>query len=641
MSYLIGGKTIIPGTEAAFKQAKQQLEASSSVQMGPKMPGPLPVYGNMTTLGPKAQEKFGALDITRNAPTFNDPRYTSSTLAIPTDERTLHGLYRFFAETDPIVGAALSIHRELPLAEVKLGQCEDAGVQQHYEEMWDRIGGVKLLGDIVGEYYEIGNVFPFAAFDTDAYMWEQVAILNPDFVKVESTWVNQTPLIKLIPDEALKKVVTTHSPKFIFEQLPPELVKYVLFNQEIPLDPNNVFLIAHAKRPYETKGRSLIKRILKWLMLEDRFNQAYYALATRHAVPITVIKVGDPSTGWLPQAEELEEVRNLFSAYELDPNFSIIYHWGIDVEFYGANGKTFPVGPELDRIWKLKMIGLNVHETLLQGGGGAYSQAYVSLEVQRQRYLNLQLKLENFVHNGLFKPVADLCGFYRLPKALSGPAHSSSKSYGAVEEKSLIQSALRQFTSLRDFKDNEEFQRFIAVKVAEQRKIDQRKEYVFPELDWGALSMAYDEGLKNYILKLRNIAPHLVDDGTLARLAKLDRDTQIKAYKADLVRKKELYTEIAREGLQPFVGAKGVAGGGDMGELDLGGLPEGPIGVGGGPAPIGAGGPPETASGETSSAPASTPMMSSEERELHRQIFADDSFIKHENLKMLKERRSK
>ena len=240
--------------------------------------------------------KQGTLDVTRNAPLFNDPRYTSSTLSIPTDERTCNGLYRFFTETDPIVGSAVRLQTELPLADLKLGQCEDTGVQQHFEEMWDRINGIKLLTDITGERAEIGNCYPFGAFNEHDYMWDQFAILNPDYVKMESTWVNQKPLIKLIPDEALKKVVHTQSPSFIFKQLPQEIVKYVMFNQEIPLASNNVFHIAHAKRPYELRGRSIIKRILKTLMLEDRFNQANFALATRHAVPITVVKIGDPQS---------------------------------------------------------------------------------------------------------------------------------------------------------------------------------------------------------------------------------------------------------------------------------------------------------------------------------------------------------
>ena len=51
------------------------------------------------------QRKIAAAtaDISRTAPTFNDPRYSFTTLSIPTDLRTLNGLYRFFDDTDPLV----------------------------------------------------------------------------------------------------------------------------------------------------------------------------------------------------------------------------------------------------------------------------------------------------------------------------------------------------------------------------------------------------------------------------------------------------------------------------------------------------------------------------------------------------------
>lgn len=583
----------------------------------------------------------GTVDVQRNAPLFNDPRYTSSTLSIPTDNRTLHGLYRFFAETDPIVGAALKLHTELPLADVGLGQCEDSGIQQHFEMQWDNINVVKLLSDIVAEYYEIGDVFPFGAFNETTYMWDQFTILNPDYVKIDSTWVNQRPLIKLIPDENLKRIVQTRSPKFIYDQLPKEIIRYVLFSREIPLDPNNVFHIAHAKRPYELRGKSIIKRILKVLMLEDRFNQANFALATRHAVPLTVVKVGDPTTGWIPNDEELSDVRTLFAAWEMDPNFSIFYHYGINVEFYGSNGKMLPIGPELERIYRLKFIGLQVHEQLLSGGGGSYSQAYINLEVQRQRYLNLQLRLEQFLHGGVFKPVADLCGFYKIRKATSSYGGSSSKVYG--NEDTFRKDLLSQFTSLRDNQDNEDFQNFVTHKIAEHDQVtnQQEREYVYPEVDWGAMSAITDENLKNYIKWLAKERPYLVDDATLARLGKLDRDAQEDAYFKDLQREADRIKRLNEEGLLDLAQAKSTKGGGmgmdgavPIGGGDMGGLPTGGgEGMFGGEEPaaaIGEEGPPDVA---TEGGPPAGIAAA-----IKNNLKADDNFITQDNKVLLKQR---
>lgn len=997
MGYYIGSQrpTIIKGSEEEFKNA-----IMSRASMEFPLAKPQKSIGGM-------KKTSSIADVTRTAPLFNDPRYTSSTLAIPTDDRTLHGLYRFFAETDPIVGAGLKINSELPLADLNLGQCEDTGVQQHYETMWERVNGLKTLQDGVSEYFEIGDVTFFGAFDESAYMWDQFAILNPDYVKIESTWINSKPLIKLIPDEALKRIVQTQSPRYLYEQLPSNIIKFVQFNQEIPLAPNNTFHIAHAKRPYEARGRSIIKRILKILMLEDRFNQALFALATRHAVPMTLVKIGDPQTGWIGTEDDLNAVREmmcysddtevltdngfklfkevkendkiacfnkesksleyytplekyeydydgeminfngrsmdilvtpnhnmyltslqdfskdiwktqraeevlpnhrfracvdnwegqnieevikigntnfnstdlmdflgwyisegslgdtynivisqmkkeerglienllnkmefhwdyscnsyqisnkdlynflkleigkysnekkipkwiknlprkylqkLFDSYirgdgtsynhkkgtlfveasttskelandiqeiaiklglycrikdegypifndpitkksykykpsgkrkgelyfrtysiycssnnlsrfpglsnlekigtyevdtsnivvekkgkriiwdklnleellermgsaygigrflgitgeavlshlkkrkikshkpgqrnpdyiwsttnknikripykgrvwcftvptglfitrrngkiaiqgnsnfEMDPNFSIIWHYGINIEFVGSNGKMLPVGPELDRIYKLKFIGLGIHEQLLTGGGGGYSQAYINLEVQRQRYLNLQLKLEQLVHTGWFKPIADLCGFYKIRSASAGYGGVKNYKWGnAVSAHELK----KVFNSLRDFQDNKEFKEFIKKKAEEDQKLSQQqvREYVYPKLDWGGMSAANDENLKNYVKWLVKERPHLIDDATLARLGKLDRDDQEKAYIADLRRAKDRYALIAKEGLVPFI-AKQKGAGGDLGG---GGLPTDiPVDMGGG-----------------------------------------------------------
>jgi len=585
-------------------------------------------------------------DITRTAPMFNDPRYTSSTLAIPPDSRTLHGLYRFFGETDPIVGAAIKILAEMPLSDLRLGQCEDSGIQQHFEDMWERMNGFKMLSDLSQEFFELGDCVLFGAWNNADYMWDQFAILNPDYVKIESTWVNQRPLIKLIPDETLRKVVQTKSPRFIYQQLPPEIIRYVLFNQEIPLDPNNVFQISHMKRPYEQRGKSIIKRILKTLMLEDRFNQANFALATRHAVPMMLVKVGMADGSYLPSNEELDEVRSLMANFELDPNFSLIWHAGINIEHVGSNGKMLPVGPELDRIYRLKFIGLGVHEQLLAGQGGSYSAAYVNAEIQRQRYLNYQLKVENFVHSGIFKTTADLCGFYRVKNAVASYSGVKSSKFGN-DNNNIMQKLGEQFKTLRDIQDNQEFKQFIKVKADEVKNMEQRqiREYVYPKLDWGSLSASTDENLKNFVKWLVDKRPHLVDDATLARLGRLDRDTQEKAYLEDLRRKQQRLLTISKEVLLPFMQDNKKGGGGpvDFGGIgdismggggDMGGPGGSPEGMGGGEAPIGAGGPPESAGGQTPPAGFSG-QLEQLQREVVGDILRDDMTLSFENKDLL------
>ncbi|MCK4359197.1 MAG: hypothetical protein KAW92_10750, partial [Candidatus Cloacimonetes bacterium] len=289
MGYLIGGRMVNTDTYGKGKKTNQGII---------KVPEFKAVRGAPLnkTQDFQARIRSQAADISRTAPTFNDPRYTFTTLSIPTDLRTLNGLYRFFDDTDPIVGNAIRLHTEFPLAGYAFSDCGDPGIKAHYEEMWDRIHGDQLLFDLGLEYWRIGNVFLFGAWNEVDFMWDQFAILNPDYVTVDTTWLSDKPLIKLQPDEALKRIVTTGQPKFLYEQLSPEIIKYVRLGQEIPLDPNNTFFIAHNKAPYEALGKSIIKRLLKMLIYEDRLNMANFAIATRQVIPITVVKLGDPAS---------------------------------------------------------------------------------------------------------------------------------------------------------------------------------------------------------------------------------------------------------------------------------------------------------------------------------------------------------
>lgn len=1063
---------IVSGTEENFRQAK------ASLVKGPALPKPQQTHVGIA----KAQAlgvRVGSNDVTRTAPAFNDPRYTSSTLSIPTDERTQNGLYRFFEETDPIVGASIKLLTELPLADVRLGTCEDDGVQAHFEEQWERVNMHKLLMDTTSETYSMGTCTPFGAFNEADYMWEQFTILNPDYVKIESTWVNQQPLIKLIPDETLKKIVRTRSPKFLYDQLPPEIIKYVLFNQEIPLEPNNVFLLTHAKRPYETKGKSIIKRILKTLMLEDRYNQAQFAIATRHVVPLTVVKMGDAQSGWLPDDTEMDDMRSMLAAWELDPSFcydeetecltdsgwknyrdlsfkdrigcfdpsnnslkydypeyiniqdydgdmmhfkrrnadskvtpnhrmwarrdgkwqiilaedikhgdvlrhvidpvditdkgtritiagvevdagdffelagwyiaegstylnkdynthysititqikpegreqirklleklpwksnenginfvinnkelanyfaesfrkgaenkevprwmldaepyclerllkgwlagdgttwkkrdgdsfykgystssklidnmqevafklgygsrkilrkrrelyklpqeklpralrldgtpfldyyelsiskgqklaytsiwetltnepiskepfenipltswkqgirtyvdwpkidltellklngghvnyvaaklgvdvatvhnqvkmqnidlkslkdpsirggikytqvekhacrvpykgkvwcvtvptgiiitrrkghisilgqSLITHYGVNIEYYGSSGHILPLGPEFDRLYKLKFIGLGVHEMLITGQGGSYAQSYTNLEVQRQRFLNLQMKLENFVHQGIFKPVADLCGFYRIRKATTSSTKKGS-SFGAKDED--LKRAQAQWITVRDIQDNLEYKEFIKAKYGEKAKQSEReqREYVYPKIDWGGMSMASNENLKNFVKWLADKRPYLVDDATLARLARLDRDVQEEAYIGDLERKKARQAKIMQKNLLPYVDKKqlGGAGGGfdvpgDVGDISMDSMPGPGLEGGGGEPAMPVGGNENAPGGFMGEAPGAPGGETPEA--MSSKVLADDLIIFSENRALLNERRA-
>jgi hypothetical protein len=492
----------------------------------------------------KSRSAIAASDISRTSPTFNDPRYSFTTLSIPTDLRTLNGLYRFFDDTDPIVGNCIRLHSEFPLSRIGMRNVADPVISNHFNTMWNRINMEKLLFDIALEYWRIGNCFPYGAWNTDDLMWEQFVILNPDYVTLEGTYLNQKPFIKLQPDEHLKRVVTTGQPKFLYDQLPKEIVKYVRMGQEIPLSPNNTFHIAHNKAPYETLGRSIIKRILKSLIYEDRMSMANFAIATRQTIPITVVKLGDPNSLWVPNDDELEAFRELMSAREIDPNFTIVYHWGIDIQFYGAGGKIWNLTNEFNRIMKWKLLGLGISESILTGGG-SYASAYAQLEVLRQRYLHFQNTLQNFVYKGIFEPTAIACGFYKVNSVVAGKYYQGRRFGSSSDELSKISAELIKHNDNFDNPDNLDYVRHLYQKqAAETTKV----EFVYPKLDWDLLSLSNDVQYKNFLMNFDRLFPgqRKISDDTFYMTARLDPDAERAKLKREFDQSLEDKLEKAR-----------------------------------------------------------------------------------------------
>lgn len=570
MGYLLGRKAgpsqvITSNLDTEFKDAIAGDYAAGDEAAITRVPTVLPMRSNhFNRMG--AMQKTGQ-DIARTAPLFYDPRYTHTTLAIPSDLRTLHGLYRYFEDTDPLVGNAIRLHVEFPLAKMNLTDCGIPGVQNHFDEMWEeRIFGKQLLFDIGLEYWRIGNAFPFGAWNDTDFMWERFAILNPDYVQVESTWISDRPLIKLQPDEHLKRLVTTGQPRYLYEQLPPEIIRYVRLNQTIPLDPNNIFHISHNKAPYEILGKSIIKRILKLLMYEARIQEAQFAIATRHIIPITVVKVGDASMGYVPDEAELEAIRDLFAAHELDPNFSIFWHWGLNVDYYGASGKILPTHQEFERIHKLKLIGLNTNEVLVTGESANYATAYAVTQNTKQKYLHFLLRMEDFVHRGIFKPVAAVCGFYVDRKIMTSSHGYSGPKFGSPNPNNIL-SFGEAFNDLRDEQDNIEFQRYAAHMMQKQALKEVTREYIYPKIDLDIDALSGDNRTWEYALKLKAQFPWLVSERRLAKFIRLDPEDEKRQVWVERLEALERRKEEQRLGLPalqppPAKGAPGIGGGG-------------------------------------------------------------------------------
>lgn len=348
---------------------------------------------------------------------FYHPLFQSYNMLLPRDRRERNEWTRHFYRTNEIVASAIDFHTETPISNFSL-QCPDKEIKDFFEYMlFDKLNINELLLNIGLEYWKIGDVFPFGQLNETEGIWDSFTMLNPDYINIVSNSLSNEQQIELVPDEQIKSIVESGPSgqyKDLYAQLPIDIIRAIKTGKNIKLDNRLVTHIAHKASPYETWGTPLMMRCFKTLIYEDKLRQAQDAIATRHIFPIRVAKIGAPGEP-MPSQEDLDSFRDVLLEADQDPNYFIVYHYGLQFDYVGSAGKILPLQQEFDFTTKKLLSGMCISEALLNGEG--YDGARVGMEALMKKYMSYRLRLENWIRYKVLKPIAEIQGFYRPIKS--------------------------------------------------------------------------------------------------------------------------------------------------------------------------------------------------------------------------------
>ena len=348
---------------------------------------------------------------------FYHPLFQSYNMLLPRDRRERNEWTRHFYRTNEIVASAIDFHTETPISNFSL-QCPDKEIKDFFEYMlFDKLNINELLLNIGLEYWKIGDVFPFGQLNETEGIWDSFTMLNPDYINIVSNSLSNEQQIELVPDEQIKSIVESGRSgqyKDLYAQLPIDIIRAIKTGKNIKLDNRLVTHIAHKASPYETWGTPLMMRCFKTLIYEDKLRQAQDAIATRHIFPIRVAKIGAPGEP-MPSQEDLDSFRDVLLEADQDPNYFIVYHYGLQFDYVGSAGKILPLQQEFDFTTKKLLSGMCISEALLNGEG--YDGARVGMEALMKKYMSYRLRLENWIRYKVLKPIAEIQGFYRPIKS--------------------------------------------------------------------------------------------------------------------------------------------------------------------------------------------------------------------------------
>jgi hypothetical protein len=312
----------------------------------------------------------GQGNIYRNpARRFYDPQINTTSIYLPQTLKQKNRWNRWFFNHDEMIGTVLELHAELPYSRFEM-LIDDPYIRRQYEECVDITNFFSMLPLIDLEYQKVGEVIIHTPWNEKKGMWESIVIHNPDFIEIKyNPFADQESSIELIPDNELKGLIHSTKPEEqqLKKRLPKDIVKRVLNGKNIILDPSEVTHIARRSSPYDIRGTSMIERVYRLLMYEDKLREAQITIADNFIYPLKIFKLGDAQKGWIPPETHQRALAQMLQQAAFDPNFSLIYHYGLQVEYMTVADKIMRTDHEWDEINKKKMIALGVSQQFLNG----------------------------------------------------------------------------------------------------------------------------------------------------------------------------------------------------------------------------------------------------------------------------------
>lgn len=441
------------------------------------------------TRNAKRTVRANSAEITIGNPTFYQPLFQSTNLLLPRDRRERNEWCRHFYRTEPIVATALDLHTEFPISDLN-NVCSDPYIKKFFDYLaFEKLDMVNLLLEIGLEYWKLGDVFPFGQFNESEGLWEGFTLLNPDYVNVNASIFAKEQQIELIPDDQVTNIIAGGpSGQFgdLYRQFPEDIVIAVKQGKNISLDSRLVSHIAHKASPYESWGLPLMMRCFKTLIYKDKLRQAQDAIANRHIMPLRVAKIGTPGEP-MPTQDDIDTFRDILAVGEDDPNFFLVYHYGLSFDYVGSTGKILPLNTEFDFIQNELMTGLGITQAMLNGDGSTYSTAQVGAEALARRYASYRLRLESWIRKKVYRPISEVQGFYK-PKN------------GTIAIKNMSPREIRRAVSNKEM------------------------ELIVPKLLWQQQDLTSNQTAMNFIQSLRDKG--LVSMTTVLPLLSLDPETE-------------------------------------------------------------------------------------------------------------------
>jgi hypothetical protein len=213
--------------------------------------------------------------------------------------------------------------------------------------------------------------------------------------------------------------------KQLLEKLPEDTIMALQRGEALPLPSQYLFVLQRKQSPYQLRESSIVLRLMKDLLYEDKLRESQYAIAQRFINPKEIWKIGNdqfPAT-----AEEILQLKEALQQAEQNPLFTMVTKHTVHAEYlFGSQGLS-PMKEEFNWIEDRILTGLFTNKAITHGEGPTYVNASVAFRVMMLRYLEVRAKVERALIERIFLPIAILHDFYEIAPAEH--SHSIKRPY--------------------------------------------------------------------------------------------------------------------------------------------------------------------------------------------------------------------
>lgn len=347
---------------------------------------------------------------------YVDPMFDPILFLFPKDRvDEINKRLRHYYETDPIVGSAIDMHTMFPLSDYYL-ECESRENQEYWNDHKDRTGQLEYLRQLTHDHWLLGEGIGLPVWDEYNMEFSHYNQYPPENVDIVQSYVTPRKYFMLKPDPKLAEKVKSAAKldEALMKMMDPAYVKSLEEGKSFLLGSDEkVMYLARNTTKYRARGISLLSRALKDLLYKDKLRLLQLTFVDRHMFPIKIFKLGSETRGWIPNKKHFQRLDALLKQASNDPDFNILYHFGLTVDYVGTKDKIWNLIPEFDWVEKEVMAALFVNEEIVHGGMPSAVRDTVNMRTLMYRYLDVREKIERMMITHIFLPTARARGMYR------------------------------------------------------------------------------------------------------------------------------------------------------------------------------------------------------------------------------------